>query len=165
MLERRLHHIVPDLTIPATTGERLLSQLKDLFLGGIDEDFSNYGCNVSGEAKPETLVDVYELVENATFQQIFGDQDADLNQLCLTQDQIATFVENHHDYLHPKGYATFFLFKVKNEEGEEEFFVANVSWDDVARRLGVDVCHFSSVSVWGAGIRYRVVFPQLTPKP
>ena len=157
-----LSRIVTGLALPATKGKRLLSQQKDLFPGWIDSDFTNYGCDVAGEAKPETQVDVYELAEDATFKQMFEGQD--INQLCLTQDQTASFVENHRGHLHPKGYATFFLFKVRMEvEGEmkDQFFVAFVYWDGVARKLMVYVRRFSGGRVWRASSCRRFVLPQL----
>lgn len=160
-----LRLITSGLTLPATTGERLLSKQKALFPGWIDPDLSNYGCNVAGEARPETLVDVNELTEDATYEQIFEGQGVGLDKLCLTQDQIASFVENHRGHLHPEGWTTFFLFKVSMEKAEGEmkvqFFLANVNWNGAARKLRVSVRRLSCDDVWNASYRLRVVLPRL----
>jgi hypothetical protein len=88
----------------------------------------------------------------------------ELNKLCWSQDQIITFVENHADKLHPQGWATFFLFKVKFDEGtpqeREEFFVAYVHVDDRGQ-LKASVYRFSNDDVWRASRRRRLVVPQL----
>ena len=154
-----LRPLQSNLIIPATDGQRFLSEAKKTFLGWIDPDLTKYGCNVRGEARPETPVDVHELIENATFQRIFAGQAVDLDQLCLTQDQIEKFVLTYREHLHPQGYATFFLFEV-----EGKFFVAHVYWY-VARKLMLGVDHFSYDRVWDADYRYRVVLPQLALKP
>ncbi|MFH1170448.1 MAG: hypothetical protein V1704_02725 [Candidatus Vogelbacteria bacterium] len=147
------------LAIPATNGARLLSEANDVFPGWIDPDLTNYGCNVGGGPKPETLVDVHELIKDCTFCQMFEGQDVDLDKLCLTQDQIIWFVTNYREHLHSKGYATFFLFKVA-----EQFFVAVVSWVG-ARRLRVCVDRLAVGGVWCAGYRHRVVLPPLLISP
>ncbi|MEK7209051.1 MAG: hypothetical protein AAB677_02225 [Patescibacteria group bacterium] len=153
-----LRRIKSGLTIPATNGHGLLSEAKGTFPGWIDPNLTRYGCNVRGEARLETKVDVHELVENATFRQMFEGQGIDLGAFCLSQDQIEQFVLNNRDHL-PQGCSTIFLFKV-----EDSFFVAPVYWSD-DRRLKVGVYLFSYAYVWNADLHYRVVLPQLALKP
>lgn len=143
--------LTPALVIPVTDGTKTLAQATDVFPGGI------YGesCGGSSQAQPKTLVNVHELIENATFQQMFEGQGVDLDKICLEQDQIVEFVISHPDQLHPQGYATFFLFRANGD-----FFVAHVYWCD-ARRLLVRVRHLAYAYVWFAGYCYRVVLPQL----
>ncbi len=151
-----LRLLTPNLIIRPTDGKRTLAEATDIFPGGI------YGvsCGDSSEARSETLVDVHELIENATLRQMFEGQGVPLDQLfCLTPDQVIQFIVDHRKRLQPKGYATLFPFKV----GENPF-VASVRWYD-GRWLRVYVYHFSYDSVWGAGARLRVVLPRLDLKP
>ncbi|MHB1316866.1 MAG: hypothetical protein ACYCZW_03375 [Minisyncoccota bacterium] len=144
------------ILIPATTGKRTIAKAKAVFPGYIDGDFVNYGCDIEGASAPETQTDVYELVEDGNYRKIFGSFGVNLDLLCLTQDQIITWVENNRHWLRTDGYGTFFLFK---ENGE--FFVAHVSFDG-AGALEVYVSQLSDGLVWYAFSRHRIVFPQLT---
>ena len=153
-----LRHLTPNLIIPATDGTENLSDAV-VFPGWVDSDLENWGCNVVSERRPETATAVHELSADGTSQQIFGGQGVDLDQLCLTPHQIKLFVITHREHLHPKGYATFFLFKVAGQ-----FFVARVRWV-AARQLEVLVSRLARGNVWFAGDRYRVVLPQLALDP
>jgi len=130
-------------------------------LGGVDSDFADWGTDVPGEAKPETQFEVFEQDGNGTFAQIFGAFGVDLDKLCWSQDQIITFVESHANLLHPKGWATFFLFRVG-----EELFVAHVYRRNAAvgtlRQLEAYVSRLSCGHVWSAKYRHRFVVPQQT---
>ena len=148
----------------ATAGKRTLAKMSKLFKGFLDHDFVNWDTDVPGEAKPETSFEVFELVKDGKFAEIFATFGVSLDKLCWSQDQIITFVENHADLLHPKGWATFFLFKVKFDEGKEngreEFFVARVDrYGD--GQLEAHVLQLSRDFVWYAEGRYRFVVPQL----
>jgi len=142
------------ITIAPTDGKSTIASAQDTFPGYIDPDFVNYGVNVASDPTKETLVQVLEMIKDGTFSQIFGGFGENLDRLCLTQNQIISFVQNHFKWLRTDGYGTFFLFKVKNE-----FFVARVYRRD--GRLLVGVHRLGHVSVWGAGCRRRVVVPQL----
>ena len=148
----------------ATVGKRVLAKMAKLFTGFLDGDFTNWGTDVPGEAKPETPFEVFEQVRDGKFAEIFAAFGVSLDKLCLSQDLIISFVENYADLLHPKGWATFFLFSVKFDEGTEneraEFFVADVRRGDDGR-LEAYVHHLSRDGVWHAEDRYRFVFPQL----
>ena len=140
-------------TIPATTGKRTLAGAKRVFTGYLDSDFTNWGLDVPGEAKPETKVESLELAKNGMFKDFFASL-GDLDKLVMTDDQIIWVVENRPDLLIMDGNANFFLKKVNGE-----FFVARVSWREgglwvYAHRLSFD-------DVWDAGLRRRVVVPQL----
>ena len=147
---------IATVKLSETLGQRTLAKAKKLFTGFLDGDFANWGTDVPGEAKPKTPFEVFELVKDGTFAQVFGAFGVALDELCLSQDQIITFVEDHANLLHPKGWATFFLFKV-----DEEFFVVRV------RRVGggqlkADVRRLSYDGVWPAVDRQRFVVPQQT---
>ncbi len=145
---------IADGKLAATSGKRTLAKMKELFVIYFDLNFERYGTDVEGEAKPETLFEIFEQVKDGMFNKIFGAFGVVLDNLCLSQDQIVSFVEKHADKLHP--YGTFFLFKVGNE-----FFVG-----DVRRTSGgsFSACldHLSGSCVCPLGIRYRFVFPQQT---
>ncbi|MEK7209276.1 MAG: hypothetical protein AAB677_03380 [Patescibacteria group bacterium] len=150
------HLLIPDLIIPATDGRQTLALANEVFTGGVDPDLKNWGCNLPDEARPETAVNVHELIADATFQQMFGEEGVGLDEFCLTQGQIIKFVTEYREHLHPQGYATFFLFK-----SHGEFFVGRVSWVDAGRRLKVNVNRLSNGDVWNASGRRRLVLPRL----
>lgn len=144
------HHPV----IKATTGLRFLAEAKNTFKSFIDPDLMNWKLYRTSYATPETLVNVYEMLANATLAQIFGSLSNDLDKLCLTQDQIEEFCLAHSGQLRGDGYVTFFLFKEN-----EHFFIARVSMNFGGKR--VDVSGLGSDFVWDGGLRYRVVVPKL----
>lgn len=143
------------ITIRATSGQRTIAQATDIFTWGIDSDFKNWGLDVPGEAKPETPVLVYEMVEDGDFETIFDSLlGREREDLCLTQEQIIAFAKDHKDWLRKEGYATFFLFKENRK-----FFVALVLLSS-AGEPNADVNHFSGVHVWNGDRRPRLVVPQ-----
>ena len=149
----------------ATTGERTLAKAGELFSASLDSDFAYWGTDVVGPATEEAPFEVFEMVKDGTFEQVFGAFGVDRKKLCWSQDQITTFVEAHESLLHPDGWATFFLFSVKLEEGtenehEEEFFVVDVCRRDVGQ-LRADAYRLSNDFVWLAESRNRFVVPQL----
>ena len=110
------------IVIRATSGSKTIAQAKDIFTWGIDSDFVNWGLDVLGEAKPETPVEVHEMVEDGDFETIYDSLGRNLDDLCFEQEQIVIFVQDHKGWLRKDGCATFFLFKKNNE-----FFVASVN--------------------------------------
>ena len=142
------------LILDAVDGTETLAKAKDIF-AYIDSNFRGWGIDEKGPATKEMAVDVHELVKDATFSQMFGGLNADTNRLCLTQHQIKNFVKKHRGWLRTEGYATFFLFKSK-----DNFFVAYVYFhsDD---SLFVRVYRFEHSRVWDAEYRPRVVVPRL----
>ena len=148
------------LMIPVTNGKRTIAQAnnKKKIFTEIDRDFVNYGCDVESMGKPETETEVYEMVEDGDFRKIFGSFGVNLDLLCLTQDQILSWIEIHSDWLRTDGHATFFLFKadIKNVY---QFFVTRVNVRSGG--LYVHVFPLSSDGLWYAVYRPRVVVPQL----
>lgn len=141
--------------LTATSGARTIAKARHVFTGYLDSNFTNWGLDVPAKSVATTPVAIYEMVKNAGFRDIFGDFGRDLDDLCFTQDQIVSFVENHPARLRKDGYATFFLFKVGGE-----FFVAYVDLYS-ADRPDVGVFRFSDGLVWSAEGRPWVVVPQL----
>ncbi len=143
------------IVIDSCDGSETLANAKETFKSGIDGDFKNWGTDKPGVATEDTAVQVYELVQNATFAQMFGFLGTDLNKLCLSQSQIKTFCRKYSNWLRQDGYATFFLFK-----GGDQFFVAGVLVGSGG--LGVCVSRFEYDYVWYAECLHRMVVPQRT---
>lgn len=144
------------LILDALDGKETLAIAREVFLSGIDGDFKNWGTNKPGIATKEQVVDVHEMVKNATFIQMFGSFGTDLDKLCLTQHQIKNFCKKYPNWLRQNGNATFFLFKV-----EDQFFVALVYVRSGGLRVGV--YRFDEYGrIWDAGNSHRMVVPQLT---
>mgnify|MGYP001582370602 CR=1 FL=1 len=143
-----------NVAIRATTGTRTIAQATDVFTWGIDPDFTGWGLDVPGEAKPETPVEVHEMVKDGDFRTIFGSLGHELDGLCLTQEQVIAFVEDRKDWLRKEGFATFFLLKVGGK-----FFVASVGLDSGERPVAF-VIRFSRGFVWDGVNRPRIVVPQ-----
>ncbi len=143
-----------EVILEPTDGTELISSAVNTFRGYIDSCFNSWNLNVPSVPTKKTKVQVYEMVKDGTFAQLFGSSGENLDRLCLTQSQIKQFCSNHSDWLRSDGYGTFFLFKVNGQ-----FFVAGVyRYSD---GLYVRVDRLSYVDVWGADDGHRVVVPQL----
>jgi hypothetical protein len=153
----RLLTSTDELIIKATDGKRFLAKAKDTFESdGIDSNFKILKLDQESHATIDTPINVYEMIESATFAQIFRSLSNNLDKLCLTQDQIEEFCLSHRDQLRTGGYNTFFLFKEN-----KYFFVANVAIG--SRGLYVYVSRLNQGHfVWDGHNRNRVVVPQLT---
>lgn len=143
-----------NLVLPETDGKVTIAQSKEVFTGHLDSDFKNWGTDVSVDASGKMPVSVYEMEQDATFNQMFNSLSSDLDKLVIPQDKIVEFVKNYRNWLRTDGYATFFLFRVNGE-----YFVARVDFSARAR-LEVDVDRFEDDLVWDAASRLRVVTPQ-----
>ena len=143
------------LTVDAVDGTEILANAKDVFPGGIDSDFINWGADEPGQPTDETPVDVYEMTKNSTYSQMFGSLSADVRKVCFTQAQIKNFAKKNYEWFRTDGYGTFFLFESKGH-----FFVADVDFRSRGK-LYVFVSQFENSNVWGAGLRHRLVVPQL----
>ena len=142
------------LVLDPTDGSQVLAEANDTF-AYIDSDFRNWNADEPGLATEQTPVCIYEMVEDATFAQMFGSLAPDVAKLCLAQAQIKGFVSKHRQWLRSDGYATFFLFK-----SHSHFFVARVGVYS-GGGLYVSVRRFEYSYVWFAGYCHRVVVPQL----
>ena len=141
------------IVLPKTDGTEMLGKASDLF-SYIDREFQRYGCNVEGKPTAKMPVQVYQMIKDGTFQQIFGAFRENLDRLCLSQSQIKDFVRNYRHMLALRWY-TFFLFKVG-----DNFFVASVGPDGDGG-LAVHFDFFSKDDVWLGDDGGRMVLPQL----
>jgi hypothetical protein len=150
----RLKRLFADKTfeLGEADGKETIAKASDVFAVGI------YGAVKRGvcKATPKTLLAVYEMIKDGTFQQIFGGFGENLKRLCWTESQIVALCRDHHDLLRKNGYGTFFLFEGENGG----FFVARVYVYDGGRLL-VFVGPLELGRVWDAYYRRRVVVPQL----
>jgi hypothetical protein len=138
------------LVLHSTDGQETLGQAADVFRY-IDCNFERWNCDVAGPPTQETAVQVYEMVSNSNFQEMFGSFGLPLDSLALTQAQIRQFAMLYPDWLKKDGNGTFFLFKVVTE-----FFVA-VTYFFSDGRLGVRVRNLALERVFRAQKRHRLV--------
>ncbi len=144
------------VVIGATQGTETLASANDVF-SSISPDFKNWVCDKAEPATSDVVVEVYEQIEDATYSEIFGILDQNLDRLILTTPQIKSFVLNHaKDYLLEAEWTCFrFLFKAVNE-----LFIADVRVLEGGNRE-VRVTRFLDGSVRHAEYRHRIVVPQL----
>ncbi|HEY9481206.1 MAG TPA: hypothetical protein VIR98_03200 [Candidatus Paceibacterota bacterium] len=146
--------------IAATKGTEILASANDVF-NSIDPNFKNWGCDKAEQPTREADIEVYEQVQDADYQKIFGGFGQNLDRLCLTTPQIKSFVVNNaKDYmLGAEGWTYFrFLFMVGNE-----FFIADVRIDSHDKR-DVRVRRFTYDGLCYAEHRHRIVVPRLSMK-
>ena len=146
-----------DIIIKASDGQRTIAQATEVFTGYIDSDFKDWGLDKPGKATPVTKVAVHEMNSDSKLKPMFKKLNIDLDKLCFTQNQIIDFVldKDSRKWLHPQGYATFFLFK---ENGK--YFVARVYFNS-SDPLRVSVSQLEDGNVWEAESCHRVVVPEL----
>ena len=157
-------NISEKLVLPKLDGRATIFQAKNVFKSWIDFDFENWGLNKESKATQETEIEVYEMVKDATFKEIFTSLSDNLDILCFTQGQIIDFCEKNCSHLRQDGCATFFLTKKDFEKPatEDNLFVVSVGVDVGSDGLGVSVGRFGNAGVWDAGYRHRVVVPKLS---
>jgi len=145
--------LVGETTISATKAGKGMDQNNKHPFDGIDSYFDNWDAQTVSKDTEEAKAFVYEQMQNGTYEQIFGSFNKNLDLLEFeTHEQIKDFVKNSPELLHPKGYATHFLYKNKSDKP----FVADVRrYSD--GDLGVRVRRFSRGGVWGAGVAGRFV--------
>ena len=145
------------MVIGATKGTDTLASASDVF-SYIDPNLKNWGCDKAEQSTGEMDVEVYEQIEDADYQKIFGCFNRDFNSLFLSTAQIKSFVLNNaKDYMREtEEWTTFrFLFKVENE-----FFIADVRVHSDGKR-DIRVRRFSYDGVCYAEHRHRIVVPQV----
>jgi len=154
------------ITIPACKGGKKANIYcaKKTFPGGIDRNFSNYGCDTKQSATMEIRVQVYEMYKrDANFKTLFGVLSSNLKSLAFeSQEQIAEFCKKHKQWLRKGGFGTFFLFTEIVEE-EEKFFVASARFDSGGLRACIDHLLLTDGVLWYAGNTPRVVVRETKP--
>jgi hypothetical protein len=149
------------LILPATQ-KRIISDTNDIFPGWIDQNFKNWNADDPGQPQPEIVVDVWEQKKDGKFIPIFNSLGQPADQL-LTHEQIIVFCQRYPNWLHPEGFATFFLFKsdkIKSDNEIDKFFVASANRAYRAL-LKAGVYRFGRLDCWDAERRSRFVVPRL----
>jgi hypothetical protein len=142
------------LVLGPTDGQETLAGATEAFRY-IDSNFGHWNCDVSGPPTTETLVQVYEMVSDSTFQEMFGGFGVGFDRLALTQAQVKQFVQRYPGWLKKGGNGTFFLFNA-----EDEFFVAAIYLFSDGR-LGARVRRLTLERVFRAKKRHRLVLKSL----
>jgi hypothetical protein len=141
--------------IPATDGQRTLAQAVGVFgATSFDSLFFNWGIYKKDATRPETSFEVFEQRKDGIMNDFFSSFCRPLDELCCSQEQIISFVENNPDKLSSRG-ATFFLIKAG-----ETFFVAYTY--KKGYKLNVVVSQLTYIVPWDSEELNRVVVPQLT---
>lgn len=143
-----------EIIIGATDGKSTITHTNNTFCGYVDPDFVRYGTDTRDRPTSDTKVQVFEQIKDGTFAQIFGGFGENRDRLCLTQNQIIRFVNDHSNWLRKDDYGTFFLFKKKGK-----FFIVDVRLDE--NMIEVYANHLLNRHVWDAEFRSRFVVPQL----
>jgi hypothetical protein len=138
------------LVLDSDDGQETIAQAGDVFRY-VDSNFKHWRCDVAALPTKETAVQVYEMVRNSTFQELFNGFGVALDSLALTQAQIKQFVKHYGEWLKKGGNGTFFLFKI----GDEFFVAAAYFFSD--GRLGVRVRGLTLERVFRAQKRHRLV--------
>jgi hypothetical protein len=138
------------LVLDSDDGQETLSRATDVFRY-IDSNFKHWRCNAAAPATNKNAVQVFEMVRDSTFEELFGSFGVPLDALTLTQSQIKQFVKHNRDWLKKGGNGTFFLFKAGND-----FFVAAAYFFSDGR-LGVRLRSLSLERIFRARKRHRLV--------
>jgi hypothetical protein len=138
------------LALGPTDGQETLARATDLFRY-IDSNFAHWSCDAAGPATEESLVEVYEMARDSSFQEMFEGFCVRLDRLALTQAQIKQFVRRYSSWLKKGGNGTFFLFKV----GQEFLVAAIYLFSD--GRFGARVRRLTLERVFRAKKCHRVV--------
>lgn len=146
------------LTIPKVSGNARIAGAFYVF-NEIDPDFGSPLEMGYGMASKETRVYPYELTQKATFAEMFGSLLVDLNSLCLTEDQIITFVVKYALLISKNlnQFPVLFLTKTR-----EDFFVVRVC--ECRGGFCVERYPLAYYFHWPPSVfHYRVVVPYLRP--
>lgn len=138
------------LVLAPSRGQETLARATDVFRY-VDSNFEHWNCDMTEPPTKATPVQVYEMIRDSTFQEMFGGFGVAVDRLVLTQAQIKQFVQRYPDWLKKGGNGTFFLFRAGNE-----FFVAAVYFFSDGR-LGARLRRLTLERVFRAKKRHRLV--------
>lgn len=150
--------------INPTDGTRIIAEANDVFAADIDVYFKLLGLTNVSQSTGMTNAIVYELIADGSFMNIFGSF-GNIDNSCLTQDQIIDFADENKRILRQNGYSTFLLFKKddsilsEDDPDNKNLFIADVRVYS-SDRLRVDARPFSLARKWNAECRDRFVIPQ-----
>lgn len=102
------------LVISSSSKGKLAINAKDVFKFGVD-DLVDWAQAEECPSTPEIEVDVYEIIKEITFEQLFRGFNYDLDKIVMTRSQIVYFCKNYRGLLKKQGHATYFLSKKRNQ--------------------------------------------------
>jgi len=104
------------LKIQALDGSRTIKSSGNIFRH-VFSDFSNLHTSEIAQKTDEIEVLVYEVVKDARVYKMFASLNRNLEQMCLTQNQILEFIDKHKEYKIPldKHVIYHFLFKANDK--------------------------------------------------
>ncbi len=91
-------------------------------------DFATFEKIIKSPVNPpkeKTPVNVYKVIKDAKFTQLFGGLSLDLGKLCFTESQIINFVEKYPFWFNDNKGGTFFLLNLF-----DKYFIASVYFAD-----------------------------------
>lgn len=144
-----LHNLCSEpLIIEALDGQACLADVKKVFTSGFDPDFKNWNLQLNSAPTPVVQVGLSEMMQDATFEQVFRSISDNLDNLSLTFCQIKRFCEKYPDWLRRNGHPTLFLL--------QGYFVILVNKFD--NGLYSSVFELRNGNVWKGEFRYRLVY-------
>ncbi|MFZ2038814.1 MAG: hypothetical protein WAV11_02665 [Minisyncoccia bacterium] len=145
-----------EIILKTTSGKETFFQVRKVFPGGIDSDFSQNLWNIPGTYTPQTRAQVYRFdKKDGIFRDIFLSASDNLDHLCLEPEQIRQFVTEYSHWLHPGGIATLVLLRSKNNSDY------SVAWiDETCLGLRLRRFNFSLKSVWNCAFGLYVIIPE-----
>lgn len=151
------------IKIEATDGKTSIAQSEKVFKNcWLDQNFINSGLDKPQNSSKETMIEIYEVSEGGTFEEMFIKfyKTLDkLNELCLTQNQIIEFCKNYKK-LFQNHQTLFFLFKEKKWwQFKSKYYIACV--DLLTGGLSIDMYKLKENFPWMPGFSYYIVIPEI----
>jgi hypothetical protein len=152
-----------DIIIGPSEGKRKLIEMGELFSsicyrGNLASLYYTENSKVVVcKPRPKTRLQVLELVRGGSSRQIFSGFGLEFDQLCLTEDQIILFCENHRKWLHDGVIGTLALFKLG-----DDYFVTQIGGGSDGVKLDLGIRTLDDSITWDPDFDCRVVVPILS---
>lgn len=144
-----------EFVIESLDGMATIIEARDTFKSFVDASFKQWGLDQPGRITNETIMDVYEIVGQGRFPEVYARLTANLDMAMVTQHQIIRFCERYPMLFHQKGYCYFFLIK----EAREYFMVYT---KNNSSGLFASLDRFNGFVNWpGKDCHRRIIVPQL----
>ncbi|NCD01158.1 hypothetical protein EOL94_03645 [bacterium] len=148
-----------NVTIREVSGKKLIFNSNDVFASSIDPDFEKLKLIQTSKPTGKVVVDVYKVLDDMNFMDMFLPFLDDIEDVIFTQHQIIVFCQRHYKFIKNDGREIFFLFKGKNKLNEDDLFVAAVFNEFMG--LGVRVYDFYKEDLWSSAEHgNRIVVPR-----
>jgi hypothetical protein len=153
-----------DLKLKGSDGSRLICQATDVFKF-IDDRNHQAGISHPGIASPEMTPEVYQLLRDATFMDIFTSLPGSWDQKWIPEDKVVEFCKKYPHWLRQKHLSTFFLIKreqdkpINQEKPSDNLLIVCVRVNDYG--LGVNFLFLDNPFMWRGKELRHVVIPQL----